>query len=121
VKDFDWTNERYVRLYTKDTVGWQLLPWQARTCYYALKRRCDAEGVIDVGTHGIRGLALAALLPVEIAEAGIAALVEDQWLSWDPIAGHLVIFGHSEAETAVASAASRARLYRERRRAGGRG
>jgi hypothetical protein len=53
----DWTNERYVRLYTRDTETVLLQPWQARHIFREMCRKCDRAGVIECRT-GPRGLAV---------------------------------------------------------------
>lgn len=79
----DWASERYVRLYVRDTPSWVLLPWEARALWPLLLRKLDRHGRLDTGTHGVRGLAALVGLPLEVADAGIAALVEDGCASWD--------------------------------------
>ncbi len=70
----DWSNERYVRLYTRDTATWKLLNWRARTVLLHLFRKVDRAGVLDVGDDGIEGLAAVLELPLEIVEPGIEQL-----------------------------------------------
>jgi len=70
----DWPNERYVRVYTRDTTTWKLLDWRGRIVLSLLFRKVDRAGVLDVGHDGVLGLAAVLELPIEIAEAGIAQL-----------------------------------------------
>ena len=42
----DWANERYVRLYTRDTVTWKMWPWEARAIFPLLMRKVDRAGVL---------------------------------------------------------------------------
>jgi hypothetical protein len=72
----DWSNERYVRVYTRDTATWKLLDWRARTVLLHLFRKVDRAGVLDVGEDGVEGLAAVLELPLEIVEPGIAALTK---------------------------------------------
>jgi hypothetical protein len=70
----DWPNERYVRVYTRDTTTWKLMDWRGRAVLSLLIRKVDRAGVLDVGHDGVLGLAAVLELPVDIAEAGIAQL-----------------------------------------------
>lgn len=70
----DWANERYVRVYTRDTTTWKLMDWRGRCVLQLLMRKVDRAGVLDVGHDGVLGLAAVLELPIEIAEAGIAQL-----------------------------------------------
>jgi hypothetical protein len=70
----DWSNERYVRVYTRDTTTWKLMDWRGRVVLSLLFRKVDRAGVLDVGHDGVLGLAAVLELPIEIVEAGIAQL-----------------------------------------------
>lgn len=70
----DWSNERYVRVYTRDTTTWKLMDWRARTVLLHLVRKVDRAGVLDVGHDGVLGLAAVIELPLDIVEPGIAQL-----------------------------------------------
>lgn len=70
----DWSNERYVRVYTRDTTTWKLMDWRGRVVLQLLIRKVDRAGVLDVGHDGVLGLAAVLELPIDIAEAGIAQL-----------------------------------------------
>jgi hypothetical protein len=45
----DFANERYVRLYTRDTMTWKRLGWDGQTMLMHLLRKVDRSGVIDIG------------------------------------------------------------------------
>jgi uncharacterized phage protein (TIGR02220 family) len=70
----DWANERYVRVYTRDTVSWKLCDWRAHTVLLHLFRKVDRAGVLEVGGDGVIGLAAVLELPVEVVEPGIEQL-----------------------------------------------
>lgn len=70
----DWSNERYVRVYTRDTTTWKLMDWRGRCVLQLLMRKVDRAGVLDVGHDGVLGLAAVLELPLELVEAGIAQL-----------------------------------------------
>jgi hypothetical protein len=74
----DWTNERYVRLYTRDTETVLLQPWQARHIFREMCRKCDRAGVIECRT-GPRGLAVILQMAsdVETVATYLPHLLED--------------------------------------------
>lgn len=45
----DFANERYVRLYVRDTMTWKRLGWDGQTMLMHLLRKVDRSGVIDIG------------------------------------------------------------------------
>ena len=67
----DWGSERYVRLYTRETVEIGAWAWQARALWPWLLARCDRDGRIPLGRHGRAGLARLVRLPVEVVAAGL--------------------------------------------------
>jgi hypothetical protein len=77
----NFSDEEYVRLYTTDTVTWEMLPWQALALLPLALRKFDRSGVFDFGKHGAeRALSTKTKLPVEVvAEALRAILDEEIW------------------------------------------
>lgn len=43
----DWSNERYTRLYTRDTKTWILIGWEGQCLFSLLLRKADRAGMID--------------------------------------------------------------------------
>lgn len=114
----DWDNERWVKLYTRDTVGWKLLSWQARTVVLHMLRKVDAAGVLDVGTDGVYGLAAMLELPLEVVEPGIAQLTTQRGDNPPTVAfsgDAYAIPNFMEAQEARDSNKQRQRKSRERR------
>lgn len=66
-----WEDERYVRVYTRDTTEWISLSWEARAVFYELLRKVDRCGFIAVGKTGLRGLAALLRMPPEVVQRGI--------------------------------------------------
>jgi hypothetical protein len=54
-----WEDERYVRLYTRDTVDWLALSFEAQGLLALLLRKVDRAGCLKLGKHGKRGVAAA--------------------------------------------------------------
>lgn len=46
-----WEDERYVRVYTRDTVDWQFLSFEAQGLLTLLLRKVDRAGVLTLGRH----------------------------------------------------------------------
>lgn len=66
-----WEDETYVRVYTRDTVDWDMMCWQARCLLPLLLRKVDRAGLVELGRHGARGLAANVKLPIEVVECGL--------------------------------------------------
>lgn len=112
----DWANERYVRVYTRDTTTWKLCDWRARTVLLHLFRKVDRSGVLDVGEDGVAGLAAVLELPLEeIVEPGIAQLVKRGTV--ERTADAYIIPNFLDAQETSSSDAQRQRAAREKRRA----
>ncbi len=73
----DWENERYVRLYTRDTVDDIVLSWEADALWTKLMRKFDRAGVLPMSRHGWKGIAALTRLPVEVVEVAIEELLTD--------------------------------------------
>jgi hypothetical protein len=114
----NWSDERYVRLYTRDTPEWVTLPWQAKALWPLLLRRMDRAGVIEVRPGPRRSAMVAALvqLPLELVEVGLGALLDDGCLV-EATEGY-VSPNYMAAQESRASDAKRQRDHRERRRSG---
>ena len=114
----DWSNERYVRIYTRDTISTRKLPWEARCVWWDFLRRIDRAGVVDLdGATPVVAVAILCDVPDDVASS-----VVQQWLSDGRLehctddGGQLVVPHFIEAQEAVQSDAARAKAYRERRR-----
>lgn len=112
-----WEDERYVRLYTRDTIGWKLLPWQAKCVIPLVMRKLDRAGILDLGGAGLEGVAALIDMPAEVALPGIAAAIEKGVFVLN--ADALVMPHFLEAQECQQSDAIRQRESRERRRAEG--
>lgn len=54
----NWSDERYVRLYTRDTADWLALSFDAQALLGLLLRKADRTGRIACGKHGKRAAAI---------------------------------------------------------------
>lgn len=75
--EMDWSNESYVRIYTRDTTAWKLWGFEAQTVFMHVSRKFDSAGVLDL--EGCEPWELAVLhcgLPEPIARIGMARLLE---------------------------------------------
>lgn len=110
----DWTNERWVKLYTRDTVAWGLLCWQARCLLPLLMRRCDAAGVIDFPARvgATRAIAKFLDVPEDLVGAALDDLESSETIELRD--SSLLIVNFVDAQDAKASTAERQRRLRER-------
>src|SRR3990167_2958877 len=54
----NWSDERYVSLYTSDTGDWMALSFDAQSLLMHLLRKCDRSGIIELGKRGKRSIAV---------------------------------------------------------------
>lgn len=112
-------DERWVKVFIRDTTNWKLLPWQAKCLLSLLFRKVDCAGRIDVGNNHVRSLAAMVDLPMEVVEAGLAGLIACNEGD-EPTAvidgRDLVLVKFAEAQNANASAKARQREWRARRK-----
>lgn len=71
----DWANEKYVRLFVRDTVTWKMLPWKSKLLLPAILRKLDRSGVIDLDGHGLAAVAAVTEVPIEFVEEAMPALL----------------------------------------------
>jgi len=109
----NWPDERYVRVYTRDTPEWLCLPWQARAVWPQVLRKVDRSGVLATKL-GPRGVAVLIALPVDVTEVGLVGLLVDGCLREHSLG--YVIPNFVEAQEAAQSGLLRQRASRERRR-----
>ena len=110
----DYSNERWIRVYTRDTTTWKVMDWRARSVLMLLLRKVTRSGVLDVGGRGARGLAAMIEMPLEVVGEGLKQLIEEGVVAETPTSFVLPKF--IEAQEATTSDAQRSRDYRERQR-----
>lgn len=109
-----WEDERYVRIYTRDTPDWLAMEWQGRAVFYELSRKVDRSGFVPLGKSGTRGLAGLLHMPVEVVEVGIEELLTDGCVV--RVDGGLLIRNFLDAQETRQSDVARKRAQRERDR-----
>lgn len=109
----NFADEFWVKVYTRDTTTWKLLPWQARTLLLHMFRKVDrSRGAIDVGDDGIAGLAAMVDLPLEeVVEPGLEHLLKRGVATFDGVSYVLPRF--IEAQTTPSSDKLRAKKHRQ--------
>lgn len=71
----NWEDERYVRVYVRDTVTWKLIGWQGRCLLPLLLRKADRSGCVDTDGAGAEGVAALVDIPLDVASPGLDALL----------------------------------------------
>jgi hypothetical protein len=108
----DYSNERYVRSYVRDTEEYLLLPWEARGLYWELRRKVDRSGLLKV-RNGAASVVLLIRWPADVVERALDALLASGFVLEDD-RGYLMP-EFLPSEEAKQSVAQRARESRARR------
>ena len=109
-----WEEERYVRIYTRDTGDMILMGWEARALFYEIIRKADRAGILDLGKSGKACLGTFLHMPQEVVDRLLPILVENEMVIETPTA--LIVRNYIEAQESVSTPASRQRYSREYRR-----
>ena len=109
----DWSNEEYVRLYTRETAADLELSWEALALWRALLVKFDRAGVISI-KNGWASVARLVRMPFDIVQQTGPELIRDGRVRM--IDGALHAPNFTEAQTASKSDKVRQRESRERRR-----
>ena len=113
----NWSDERYIRLYTRDSLTWTAWGWEARALFCLLLRRVDRSGVLDTGRMDkAQALALMLMAPKEVCAAALA-----EWLECGTVVERdsaLVVPTFMEAQETRQSDRLRQQDVRDRRRTG---
>jgi hypothetical protein len=110
----DWSNERYARLYTRDTDDWLALIWQAKALFPLMLRKVDRTGFLAT-KRGAIGVAAQTGQPLDIiVEPGLADLLRDGCVT--EVEGGYLIPNFIQAQEASASPQQRNRAHREKLR-----
>lgn len=110
----DWSNEDYVRVYTRDTADDYELSWQARALWHEMLRKFDRAGVINA-RNGWTSIARAVRMPDDVVLAAGSELERDGRVVATPKGFFAPNF--TAAQTARKSDRARQQESRDRRRA----
>jgi hypothetical protein len=111
----DFSDEHYVKLFTRKTPTRQLWPWQARALHPNLLMALNKAGVMDVGRHDpVRSVAVMVDLPSEVVGPGLEAMLADGTVELAD--GKLVMPKFLDAQESRKTKAATAREYREKKR-----
>lgn len=111
-----WEDERYVRVYTRDTVDWLGLSFIAQGLFCLILRKVDRAGLLKLGKPGKRGVAIVVGFPGDWPrlEPALEELLADGCVR---IQGeYLIVPNFIEAQEATQSEAQRKRESRGRAR-----
>lgn len=113
----DFSNERYVKLYTRDTTNWRRLGWKGQAALVLLLRKVDRSGALELeGIEPWEAVSLATGLPEDVTREGVAKMLEQDTVR---VVGDLLVFPkHIEAQEALKSDRLRQKESRERRAIG---
>ena len=111
----DYADERYARLYTRDTPEWHVLTWQAKAVYCLLRRKVDRSGVVPLGRGGLRAVSALVGVPGDVGEPAMRELADAGYLDLD--GSRVAVVEFIESETATKSDALRQAESRARRAA----
>jgi hypothetical protein len=110
----DWSNERYVRLYIRDTPTWLRLRWEGQVLFSLMIRKCDRSGLFDDIIDPVDDLSLITGIPPEHVKVGYDRLIKYEVIEFR--GNSILIPNFMEAQEAIKSDAQRQRDSREKRR-----
>jgi hypothetical protein len=90
------------------------MPWQSRALLPLILRKVDRAGLIELGRHGVAGLAALTGIPADVALPGLEGLIACGAIEQNGTT--IVVPNFLEAQEVRQSDAQRAREYRARRR-----
>lgn len=108
----DWSEERWVKLYTRDSAPWLALDWRARGLWCLLQRVCDRRGYIELGLAGKRVLGVLLRADEASVSEPLSELVSMGMV--EEVEGGIRLVGFEDQQGARSSDAARQRAKRER-------
>lgn len=111
----DWSREPWIKVYGRESGGWQTMSWEARGLYRLLQTEANRDGVVEHGGKGPRWVAIVFRMPEPVAERALSELMAEGWLNPDGDRAWTLPV-HIEQQTSVSSSSERVRRYRERQR-----
>lgn len=112
----NWSEEKYRKIYIRKTATRLIWPWQARAALGEFLCVADEVGLLDVGTKDPIGtLAVLAMLPKEVVQPAVDAMLDTGFLERVPRG--FLITKFVEAQEATKTPAAKKRDQRDRDRA----
>ncbi len=109
----NWSDEHYVKLYTRPTLTWRSWGWEARTTFLHLVKSVDHSGFIETGKmEPVDALVLQLDLPAAVVRPGLAELVASGTV--ELVDRAVLVTKFVEAQEAKKSEAQKKRDFRER-------
>lgn len=113
----DWANERYIRIYIRDTLTWKRMRFEGQTVFMHVARKLDRAGRLPLdGMPPAEALSMLTDVPEEFAKTGFERLLGDSLGVFHVVDGVLVAPNWVEAQEAKASPAQRQRESREKKK-----
>jgi hypothetical protein len=115
----NWPEERYARLYTRDTADWLALSFDAQALLALLMRKLDRAGRLALGRHGKKGVAVV-LHQIPLWESRLAPALEELLVDGCFLidGDYLVMRNYIPAQEASSSDKLRKQEQREREKVG---
>ncbi len=115
----DWANERYIRVYIRDTLTWKRMRFEGQTVFMHVARKLDRAGRLPLdGMSPAEAISILTDVPEDFAVAGFDRLLSPDLGVFQVVRGSLIAPNWVEAQEAKASPAQRQRESREKRKAG---
>jgi hypothetical protein len=111
----DFSNEHFVRIYTRDSKTWMRWGWEAQTVFVLTMRKFDLTGRIDDVDDPVADVALLTGLPPDIVREGLTRLFASGTFVHTGRA--LEAPNYIDGQTASRSDSARCRQYRARLKA----
>lgn len=109
----DWSEETWVKLYTRETTTMAMMPWETRAVLHELMKRVGFDGVVPLGRHGLRGLASLLRMPENVVQDAVADLAGEGVLAVADGETSLLLVNFYDAQKARTSDKERKRRSRD--------
>lgn len=106
-------DERYVRLYTRDTPEFLSMSWQARGLFALIMRKVDRAGILPLGRLGLSGVAISVGAPWVEIEPALRELLDDGCVAVTDDARTLLVPNFLAAQECKQTDAARKQASRE--------
>lgn len=111
----DWSNERYVRIYLRQTTAWKLLGWEGQAAFCLLEMQLDRTGALEIqDLSPANAIALTTGLPPDVAAVAAERLLRLKF--FEHVDGYLIDPTFIEAQEASKSSIARQQEHRMKRR-----